>query len=81
MPTHETEIEFGCCYRDTATWFTGIATAVHFYPDGPERVTLSTLDKNGAVSEQTFPAPRCEPAARPTPGQNGGAQLLGFSNG
>lgn len=77
MPTHETNIHIGRPYRDSATGFEGAATSLHIYTDNIQRVTLSTLDKNGVVAESTFDAGRLEPTTTAITG-NG---ALGFTAG
>jgi hypothetical protein len=62
LPTHHSDIKLGRSYRDKGTNFEGTATSLHFYEHGVERATLSTLDKNGTVTESTFDAPRLEPS-------------------
>lgn len=61
---HHTDIRLGDRYRDTISGFEGAAASVHFYPHGVERVTLKTLNTQGALVESTFDAPdlRCSSA-------------------
>ena len=44
-------------YVDQLTGLRGVATAIAFYPEGPERVQLSTVGKEGSVLREWFDGP------------------------
>lgn len=54
---YESDIELGKGYRDTVTSRAGTATAIYFYPNSCERVTLEFIH-DGEIKEHTFDAPR-----------------------
>lgn len=54
------KIEFGKEYRDTQTGIKGVATSIHVYQYGCERITLEAINNDGDINEYTFDAPRLE---------------------
>jgi hypothetical protein len=57
-PKYETDIRLGERYRDDQTGIEGVATSVHFYQHGCERVTVELVMRDGELKEYTFDAPR-----------------------
>ncbi len=57
--TFESSVVLGERYRDTITGYEGVATAVYFFLNGCERVTLEQwIEGQGELKELTFDAPR-----------------------
>ena len=55
---YESEAKFGETYRDIATGFEGVCTAVYFYQHGCERALLVSLDHDRKdVKENSFDVP------------------------
>jgi hypothetical protein len=56
-PKYTSDITLGQRYRDPQTGIEGVATGVHFYQYGCERVSLETVVA-GKIEEYSFDAPR-----------------------
>ncbi|ADD80861.1 gp075 [Rhodococcus phage ReqiDocB7] len=54
---YDTDIILGERYLDKQTGIRGVATSIHFYQHGCERVTIETMVE-GALKEYTFDSPR-----------------------
>lgn len=54
---YESDIQLTKKYRDTLTGRDGVATAIYFYPNSCERVTLEFIH-DGEIKDHTFDAPR-----------------------